>query len=77
MTDGLLVESKTVDMIEGFTRGDSETGVGAGLSPVEDALVSSGVLVFGLLNIVCSFNNFLWIYRVTANGDFKVQMNTG
>jgi len=75
MTEGLFVVSNTVDMMEGLARTGSDTG--AAFSPLDEiAGDESGKLVFGLLNIVCCFNDFLWIDRITANRDFKVQVNT-
>jgi len=75
MTEGLFVVSNTVDMMEGLARTGSDTG--AAFSPLDEiAGDESGKLVFGLLNIVCCFNDFLWIDRITANRYFKVQVNT-
>lgn len=75
MTEGLFVVSNTVDMMDGLGRTGSDTG--AAFSLLGDiAGDESGELVFGLLNIVCCFNDFLWIDRITANRDFKVQVNT-
>ena len=75
MTEGLFVVSNTVDMMDGLGRTGS--GTGAAFSLLGDiAGDESGELVFGLLNIVCCFNDFLWIDRITANRDFKVQVNT-
>ena len=66
MTEGLFVVSSTVDMMEGLARTGSETG--AALSPLDVATEDdSGKLVLGLLNIVCCFNDFLWIDWITAN----------
>lgn len=75
MTEGLFVVSSTVDMMEGLARTGSDTGALFSLLG-EITGDESGELVLGLLNIVCCFNNFLWIYRITANRDFKVQVNT-
>lgn len=75
MTEGLFVVSNTVDMREGLARTGSEAF--AEFSPLDaTAADESDGLVLGLLNIVCCFNDFLWIDRITANRDFKVQVNT-
>ena len=75
MTEGLFVVSNTVDMMDGLARTGSDADAAFSLLD-EIAEDESDELVFGLLNIVCCFNDFLWIDRITANRDFKVQVNT-
>ena len=75
MTEGLFVVSNTVDMMDGLARTGSDADAAFSLLD-EIAEDESDELVFGLLNIVCCFNDFLWIDRITANRDFKVQVYT-